>query len=246
MRKEIENIIQFSKHSKITCNQSLFLIAIHENLYSVDLPGDELLDLVRSGYIKGNRLTDKSTSLIESMLSGEKTVERQSKINAQYPKLTRETGEIVKVLADHLFRDYTKKEEQRLLKYNSNLIALPFLHLFMSMFPSSDDKKNAAWKKHFGVNASKVTLRRMTNGTARKFQQIWKTKDIGLFLLGTYIFIKETYNEDDDKYFVKKMENYLAEWNHWYDIAEDALESGELKRFTTRNKVKSSNNTTVI
>jgi len=247
MRQSIENIVHVSRAMNITCNQALFLSAVQENIFSIDLPGEEVLDLVQRGHMRGNRVSPETLELIKEILDGRKDAgAKEAKLNAQYPKLTRETGEIVKVLAKHLFQDYTKKDQERLSKYNNNLIALPFLYLFLSMFPTSDDKKNAAWKKHFGVNASKVTLRRLTNGTARKFQQIWKTKDIGLFLLATYIFIKETYNEDDDKYYVKKIENYMTEWDYWYGIAEDKLENGELERFTNRSKVKSATNTTVI
>lgn len=247
MKDAIDNIFRVSKTMGITCNQALFLIAVRENIFTIDLPGEELLELVQKGHIVNRRLSDSSLSVLDNILEKVEEIKQEEVIvNANYPKLTRETGELVKVLAKHLYRDYSKKEQERLYKYNNNIIALPFLYLFLSMFPTSDEKKNTAWTKHFGVNASQVTLRRLTNGTARKFQQIWRTKDIGLFLLGTYIFIKETYNENDDKYYVKKIENYMNEWKYWYDIAEEKLENGELDRFTSKKKTSTTKNTTVI
>lgn len=247
MRDSINFLLAHSKREKLTCNQSLFLFAMSENIFTVDLPGEELLDLVHKKYIKSNHLTEMANMSLINVQNGFKKEEKLDLIkNSLYPNLTKQTGEIVKVLAKHLLEGYSSKDQLRLSRYSSNIISLPFLHLFLMMFPTSDDNKNLKWKKHFGVNASKVTLRRITNGTARKFQQIWRTKDIGLFLLATYMFIKESYNEDDDKYYVKKIENYMSEWEYWYDIAQDKLDNGELERFYSKQKVKTSSNTTVI
>ena len=57
MRQEIEKIIDVSKTLRLTANQALFLIAVKEGIYTVDLPGEELLDLVKKGYLRGNRVT---------------------------------------------------------------------------------------------------------------------------------------------------------------------------------------------
>jgi len=248
MKSEIEKIIDVSKNLRITCNQSLFLIAVKNGIYTVDLPGEEVLDLVKKGYMKGNRITPVAFERLESALSDvkQKEVER-IRVNSRYPNLTKETGEIAKVLGKHFFGTLSGKEQERLSAYVKNPIAIPFLHIFMQMFPSSDAKKNQSWNKHFETTWDNVTLRRLTKGTARKFQQIWKTKDIGLFLLGTYLFIQQSFNEDANKYFIKNMENYMSEYEHWYNQAEEMLEAGELDRFTKRKTNKNkSNNTFVI
>ena len=114
--------------------------------------------------------------------------------------------------------------------------------MFLQMFPTSDPNKNKAWEKTFGKNASGVTLRRLTKGTARKFQDIWKRKDIGLFLTGTYLCIQQSYNADKNAFFVKNMENYLSEWEYWYNMAEDMQKSGELREYINERKPVNKNN----
>lgn len=248
MRQEIEKIIDVSKTLRLTANQALFLIAVKEGIYTVDLPGEELLDLVKKGYLRGNRVTQDGFDKLDQALNDVKAVEiERVKVNSQYPILTKETGQLVKRLAKHFHRgELTPKEFDKLSAYNKNPLAIPFLFMFLQMFPTTNEKANKAWKRHFGVNASGVTLRKMSRGTARKFQAIWKKKDIGLFLLGTYMFIKESYNQESDKYYVAKIENYLGEWENWYDRAEDLLEAGELSEFTQTSSKSSSSNTVVI
>ena len=244
MKNSIDKIIDVSRNLKITCNQALFLLAIKEGIYTVDLPGEEVLELVKRDYLKSMRITQYALERLEEALSVVKKQEIQKvKVNSAYPNLTIETGEIAKVLAGHFLGKCTAKDLEKLSAYNSNPLATPFLHIFLNMFPTADSKKNQAWNNHFEVTWDNVTLRRITKGTARKFQQIWKSKDIGLFLLGTYEFISQSYNEKSGEYFIKNIENYMAEYEHWYNIAKDKLDNGELDRFTKRrvNKNKSKN-----
>lgn len=248
MKQTIEKIVDVSRRLRITCNQALFLLAYQNGVYTVDIPGEELLELVKKGFMKGNRVTQEAMERLDAALTDVKQVEiERTLVNAQYPILTKDTGQLTKRLATHFLGDrLTGKEFERLLAYEKNPIAVPFLFIFLEMFPTSNSKKNAAWNKHFETKwGSSVTLRKMSAGTARKFKKIWKKKDIGLFLLGTYLHVKESYNEDAEKYYCKSIENYLAEWEHWYNMAEDMLESGKLTEFT-RREVKRSTNTNVI
>ena len=130
----------------------------------------------------------------------------------------------------------TGKEFEKLLSYNKNHIAIPYLFMFLEMFPTTDDKRNAAWNRNFQVQWDGVTLRRCTVGTARKFQAIWKSHDIGLFLMGTYLFIIGSYDKKQDRFFVKSIDNYLKEWKTWYNEAKDRVEDGRLDKFTKGNR----------
>lgn len=250
-RQQINEIVHVSKTLSLTCNQALFLLAYLVDVFSIDLPGEELLDLIQRGYLKGNRVTADGIERVQQALLGiEPKIEEEVKLNSQYPILTRETGQLVKVLAKHFHRgQLTPKEVEHLGAYTKNPMVIPFLFMFLQMFPTADTAKNVAWAEHFGENGSGVTLRKVSRGTARKFQEIWKKKDIGLFLLGTYLCIKQSYNKDSDKYFVMKIENYLAECDYWYQQAEDMLTRGALEAMTKPNikpGVRENNNTTVI
>ena len=247
MRQELEKIVNVSRILRITCNQALFLIAITEGVYTVDLPGAEMLELVQKSFMKGNQISTEGYDKVQEALSGAKKKEIEKvKADSRYPIITEDTAEITKRLAGHFLKEgLSEKEFDRLSAYNKNPIAIPFLYIFLQMFPTSNIQKNKIWNKQFDTVWEGVTLRRMTPGTARKFQEIWKKRDIGLFLLGTYLFIEGCKEREGDKYFVKKIENYLAEYEHWYNEAKDMLDAGKLDAFTHR-EVKRGANTIVI
>jgi len=248
MKESIEKVINISRTLRITCNQSLFLLAVREGIYTVDLPSDELLDLVQKGYMKGNQVSHTAVTALEDALKEVKKEQvKVAKANAEYPNLTADTGQIVKRLATHFLADRcTSKEISRLNSYTKNPYMIPYMFMFLQMFPTSDANKNKAWDKHFSTKWTNVTLRRMTAGTARKFKQIWKSKDIGLFLLGTYLFIQQSYNEESETYYIKNIENYLGEWETWYNEAEDMLGRGELSGLTKRKAKSTSTNTVTL
>jgi len=248
MKESIDKILHVSQSMQISCNQGLFLLAVKEGIYSVDLPAEELMDLVKRGYMKSNRVTQDTLDILNKIVGESVNADKEKRLaDANYPKLTRDSGAIIKAIAKHLYSDKEfEKEKSKLANYINNPIALPFLHLFLSMFPTSNEEKNKKWKKHFGENGSGVTLRKLSAGTIRKFNAVWKKKDIGIFLLGTYLFICESYSEKQDVYYVKSLENYFSEWEHWYQEAEDKIAQREYEHITKKRTVKSDNNNTTM
>ena len=247
-RKDIETIVYVSETLELTCNQVLFLMGHINDVITVSIPSEELLELVQKGYYRNNRITTTGIEDIEITSKNMSAAKNdKARMNTSYPLLTRETVEIVKALAKHFHRgELTAKEIQHLNSYTDNLMSIPFMFMFLQMFPTADAKKNAAWETHFGANGSGVTLRKMSRGTARKFATIWRKKDMGLFLLGTYLFVKQSYSSESDKYYVKNIENYLAEWEHWYQQAQEQMEAGLLDRFIKKAKPSGNRNTIVV
>jgi len=247
MKELIEKVEKVRNAMNLNSNQALYIMAAKEEIYSVDLPFEDLMDLSKKGFVKANQITPIANAAVELALSNfkEKKIAK-AVINSKLPIMTNDTAVIVKRLAKAFYRGYTA-DQDRILKYcTSNAAASPYLYIFMEMFPTADKKRNQKWASHFGgENASGVTLRRLTPGTARKFHQIWKKHDIGLFLLGTYLFIKQSENENDGKFYVAKLETYLAEYQHWYDTAEDMLKDGALDEWMT-HKRKIQTNTTAL
>lgn len=245
MKETIKSILLVKDKLKITANQALFLIAAKENLYTVDLPSSELLDLIKRDFMRSNRVTSETIEKLDNILVNN-TTSFDNQICADYPILTRDTGEIVKKLSVPFLGDRLNvREIAKLKEYcKSNALMIPFLFMFLEMFPTSDAKRNASWNKQFNTEWSQMTLRRLSNGTVQKFKQIWKTKDIGLFLLGTYLFIQHSYSEESKRYFIKNIENYLKEYQNWYNMAKDLLDEGKLDYLVKRTKTNY--NTTVL
>jgi hypothetical protein len=254
MIDEINKILRIKKSFGISANQALFLVAVKNGCYEIDLPAEEFTELCMNGYLKNNKLSGETIGKLEGLLTSvvvEDTIEKQA-INAQRVVITEESGQLITRLAKHFVGErLTKKEWDKLKPYcKRNTLALPLIFMFFQMFPSKDETgdRNKHWDKHFGTVWNNVTLRRISQGVVNKLITIFKTKDAGLFLLGTYLSIKQSYNDEKEQYFVNNIENYMKNWKHWYDTADEMLESGELERqgIITKRKSNKSNNTTVI
>jgi len=246
MKAAIDKIVKVKNDFTVNANQALFLLAVMEDIYTVDLPSADMLDLIKREFMKGNRITPETMVRINESTTVTTATKVTKAINATYPKLVPDTANIVKRLAVPFIGErLNSKEWEKCSAYcPNNPLMVPFLFMFMQMFPSSVAEKNRAWNKQFNTEYEGVTLRRLTPGTVNKFKQIWKTKDIGLFLLGTYMSIQQSCNSEG-KYFVQKLENYLREYQTWYDEAKDLLDAGKLENLTAAPARKSSN-TTVI
>jgi hypothetical protein len=161
------------------------------------------------------------------------------------PIFNRETGELIKRFAGHFLGDSMKGAmyKEYMKATNGDEFKAGVLFIFMGMFPTASKDKNTLWEKHFKHNWTNVTLRRLTPMTLRNFNKIWNSKDIGIFLLGTYLFIQGCKNEGNGSYFIKNLENYFKEWKHWYQEAEEILQSGQLNGITQKQSKPKTNTT---
>jgi hypothetical protein len=243
---EYVNNVSLSKN--ITHSQVLFLMYCNEQLngITVFISNEDLVDLIEKQYIFQGKITKLGSMILEYKEPTVVNVEWKS-IDSTLPKLTLDTSNIVKRLAIHFLGDRFKGKEYK--RYNedcNNAIMAPFFFIFMNMFPSSNVESNKHWNKHFDTVWTNVNLRRVTTMTIKNFKKNWKSKDIGLFLLGTYLFIKGSHNQEKNVYFVKSLENFWKESDYWYEMAEDLLEKGELNSFTKPQKPQHQSNQFVI
>tara|TARA_R110000765_G_scaffold161243_1_gene265623 strand:+ start:217 stop:960 length:744 start_codon:yes stop_codon:yes gene_type:complete len=243
MRETIERIVNIAEILEVSSNQSLFLLAHKYGMRATDISTKDLTELVNRGYIDGQTITELALSDIDLALAEEvKVVKKKKKRDTTLPILTKETGQLVKLLSKRFLNtSLTAREFDRLLSYNKNHVAIPFMYIFLQMFPSADAKKNKVWNKVFKTTWTGVTLRRMTVGTSKKLKKIWETKDQGIFLLGTFLFIQQSYSSKGDAYFIKSIAHYLDEWENWYNDAEDRLLNGEFTEFTKVENVAHNN-----
>jgi hypothetical protein len=210
--------------------------------HQIEIKDEDFLSIIQRGYIKNGKISKEGLALFDDKSSKIKS----KNINSSLPILTLETGNIVKRLSIHFFGDMFKGSDYK--QYNEkcdNAIMAPFFFMFMNMFPTSNASKNKHWDKHFSTWTN-VNLRRITDMTVKNFKKVYKTKDIGLFLLGTYMFIKESHNQEKNQYFVKSLENYWREYDYWYGTAEAMLLNGELDTFTKPAKKVDTNNIIMI
>lgn len=149
-------------------------------------------------------------------------IDNKATIKDQFiPLITPMSGKFIKTIAKELFKDkYTEEVAKKMTQYIKNPLLSPFFFLFLEIFPTADPKKNKDWERLFNSEYQGVTLRKATEGTAKKFEKIARTKDIGIFLAGAYQHILQSYNSNNKQYYPKALENFFREWEYWYDNAE--------------------------
>ena len=248
MDEIVSNINDYIRKVAIQGNISsehvFFLICSQSTVNVATLDPSQVLSLVEKGYYKNGKITE----LGKSILNVSNFKETSNNTDYSLPKLTEETANITKRLASHFLADRFQGREfkEYQLHCKNNVIMSSMFFIFMNMFPTADKTKNIPWNEHFETVWTNVTLRRVTSMTIKKFNQVYKSKDMGLFLLGTYMFIKESYNADRGVYYIKNLENYWREYEGWYNRASEMLETGQLESFTKTEKKQNQNNNTIM
>ena len=217
------NILDISKEAnryKLTISQYSYLLAhvVYDKKIKIRL--EEMVVLMDKGYIVNDEVTDKAYTTIKRKL------DRQAK-EVRTVILTEETSALLNCIAKKFWKNYSREFD--LLKNYFSVDRIPYVYLFFQLFPTSDRNKNNEWNKEFEVVWTNATLRRMSKGTAAKLNNIMDKYDYGLFIFGTFNYIRETRNEESGKYYITTMEKYLT--NLWRDNYDKMVYKNNSKDF---------------
>lgn len=245
MKILLDNIKQLIEDEEISLKQALYMVYLYESK-NYSICDEDLIDLMEKGHVtKGKVALSLITETYSSGLSG--TI---------VPKYTTKKSQDTVIQLCKLFCTLDKKgniifaKDANPLKYtakhylqNEELIAYHYL-IFMYLFPLRGDN-NKNWEKHFIKTKYKgARLRQRTNSSAIKFKRIAKTKDMGAFLLGTYLFIKSSIQGSNT--YIKSISNYLLEYQEWYDEALQLLKDGKDIQTILKKHNTGSDNVTII
>jgi hypothetical protein len=247
MEYAINKILKLAKSIQINYNQALYLLSLKFNPNEIVIINNvDILKLIELELVQSNKLTVTGENLLNVILKDDiKSIDNSDKY--LYPKISSESGVIIKDLAKVFLKDrLDEKEYTRLSLHIKNPVQVPFFFLFLELFPTADKNKNKVWDEHFQTEWDNVTLKRISPGSVKKFEQIWKFKDIGLFLLGTYMFIASSRNEKTNKYFIKSLENYFKEYEHWYNLAGEKIEDYSKANISKQKESIYKTNTNVL
>ena len=103
------------------------------------------------------------------------------------------------------------------------------------MFPVRDKKVNAKWNKYFGYVYDDITRWDTHIRVAKKFYEFYRKIDIGIFLAGTFYYLKDTTNGQEETCWMTKPYKYMGVYEQWYEMAENHFKEEAKKE----NKPKS-------
>lgn len=224
----LENLKEAIDLEKIDESQALYLIYLKENLVYDGIEPEDLLHLTTLGYLRNGKLTKKVLSQdgVKDVISGTIKPKYFNDVSSQIPK------KLIKILGNKaedgslklLGGDESINDTARKYLAKEGLIAYHFL-TFLFIFPIQGET-NKRWEKHFTRFPYKgAKLRTRSRRTGKNFVKIVKSKDMGAFLYGTYLYMKSCIREN--KAYVKTIPNYLEEYEDWYLMAYEAIDKAE-------------------
>jgi hypothetical protein len=216
---EIKDIM---KEHALTLDQAVYLLASMEGI-DWELTGADALSLVNKGLIREGKVNQTLLFRTRPAIQGTLELNFES-----VPRGTEETLAVAHNLEDklvpamHLTEEFKKSIADEYFKGDLN-VARYFI-IFRHLFPVRDIKANAACNKHFGFSYNGITLWDSHIRVAKKFHEIYRKKDIGLFLMGAYYCVRDSIDIDHERCFMTKPYKFLLAFEPWYESAKERLE----------------------
>lgn len=186
-------------------------------LYAADLMALFNKGLLRSGQ-KVNRTKmfgkKKSAQLTLDInfttdpICTDETLKLAKNLEAQFVPEWRLTDENIKAEADTSFR--------------GDLGIARYFMTFRALFPTA---QNENWNTHFGFGYIGTNRWDTSTMIEKKFKDVYKTRDIGLFLAGTYYYILDSIESVKGECYCSKPGPYLDSYRQWYELAKTKLEN---------------------
>ena len=170
---------------------------------------------------KEGKIKKAGEEFIEDFLQGKPIKERGSQDQIVkldiYPPLIPVLESLSEVVDDGI----SSEKVNEILKLEP-LIA--FFDTWICLFPPTNADHKPKWEALFQVPYNNVSLRRRDESYIKKFKAISMKKgiDLGMFIMATFIFIKEHIH--DGKAYIPKPARLLDDWEPWYDAAQSLID----------------------
>lgn len=229
----IYEVIDIMETHKINVRQAFYvygLIYKIEYLKSNDELNNDLLLLVSKGLV-----TAKGLPNVNKLFGKKKKRNLQIAMSLNFetnPIGNDETLVIAQnlekefVIDKYLDKGYIKKTSDQFFQGDEK-IAKYFL-IFRSLFPGKD-AVNSKWNKHFGFTYIDTDRWEETTVISRKFRDIYKSKDIGLFLSGLYYYMQDSIDFNKGECYCVKPNKFLDRHTQWYEVAKERHKSNKNK-----------------
>lgn len=210
------------KEHFLTIEQATYLLASVEGI-DWEITGADALSLVSKGLIRDNKVNQTVLFRTRPALQGTLDLNFETK-----PRSTDDTLRLAHNLetklvpGNHLTNAYRKTVADEYFK--GDMTVARYFIIFRHLFPVRDIKANINWNKLFGISYDGMTLWDSHIRVAKKFHDLYRKKDIGLLLAGTYYNVVDTLDLDRNKSYMTKPYKFLLAFEPWYELAKEKLE----------------------
>ena len=201
----------------------------------------ERMPLVNSGLL----LLDDTVN--EGLLFKDKEV-IQTSLNLQFesvPKCPSEHLDIAHKLEKELVPADIDKDE--MIKhyadkyFSGDKAVARYFIIFRFLFPDKTSPGSINWTRHFKVGFDSTKRWVPTASNAKKFHDIYRKKDIGIFLAGAYYAVLDSVNVSEGTCFMTTSDKFMSRYDSWYEYAADKIKAAQEKE-KSRQKMIDDNN----
>ena len=211
------------KDHHLTADQALFILCKFCNIeYDIDL--GSITSLYNKGLlVKGNAVN--ATTLFHLKKDVQLTSDLPFNSTPKGSEFTLDrANRIEKEFVIDIFLTDEKRKEVADEYFKGDITLAKYFIIFKSLFPTAK-RYNIKWNKKFGFTYDGMSLWDDNIRVAKKFTEIYKKLDIGIFLEATYRRVKESINLEQEKCFMTKPYKHLLAFSTYYKQVEDDLKN---------------------
>lgn len=212
----------------ITLEQTFHLLNVLHNIESVVKPEIEVPLYNKGLLLPGNKVNQ--TLLLHLKTGSQLTLDLNFSTEAKGTDFTLDIADRIEtafVCEEFLTTSTRKKTADRYFK--GDLTLARYFLIFRSLFPVKDKKRNVKWNTKFGFIYDGIGLWDTKPNVAKKFAEIFRKKDIGVFLEATYSQVRDATNFEESKTYMTKPYKFLVGSEELYEEAYDRLTTKEKK-----------------
>lgn len=148
----------------------------------------------------------------------EETLKLADNLETNFVPPDKITDEQIKIVADRHF--------------HGDIGTAKYFIIFECLFPKKHMTLNRLWNLHFGITHTGTNKWDISGAVPSKFHKLYLQHDIGLFLTGVYLYVKDSIDLKKMMVFCGKPRNFLVNWNQWYEEAKLLIEDRKIENIT--------------
>lgn len=241
----IELVTDIMSNHSIDSEQAFYLLAKSEKVH-VDLDAVKMMDLFNKNLLKpGGSVNTTVAFRTTDLFKNESSEIEETKVCISPTTLIMVEALFKKLVPEkEASEEYIISTAKKYLK--GDLTAARYFIFFQCLFPMKSKSRNKKWNNHFGIDFDGTSRQDKSASVISKFKAIYKRKqdsdkkpfDFGYFLLGTWLYMKESVDTDRGDCFCLKPNKFLPLWQDHYDIAVEYVETIQKRKALKAGTVK--------
>jgi len=224
------DITEIMNEHNLTADQALYLMCSIQNI-EYDISLSDIGSLSNKGLIISKKINSKLLFHLKSP--------KQLSLNLN-PASVPNGSKFTLNIADRIEKAFvidkfnTEKERKRFADkfFKGDISVARYYIIFKALFPVKSKHTNAKWNTKFGIIYDGGGLWDGDTRVAKKFHDIYRRLDIGVFLEATYTKVKDSIDFEQEKCFMTKPYKFLTGFDHYYQETLEEVFKREQKSKT--------------